>query len=286
MYLQLGLPSLDALVLENVYEVRQNFNLSSYVRYMLWVCAQVIVPFGIADGYVRKSKIQVAIFILFQLMFYLWTGNKTWFFSIFLILAIMIILSTKKKLDYIFIGLTILCAVGYYGKENIVGVQVSSFLNRRVLLDPAALKFSYYDYFIEKDHDKLYFASTVLGPVFSGLSNTSSDYTEDISVKYTDKPSNAVTGIYGGDIANWGWFAFLFVPILLYLLSYLAEKSKYRIGGDFTYLFLTYLFFSFNDQRIVSFLLDFQGIFLIWILYVMSRKRVKNSVTQPSRIIY
>lgn len=279
MYLQMGMPSLEALVLENVYEVRQNFNLSSYVRYMLWACAQVAVPFGIADGYVRKSKIQVVICILFQLMFYLWTGNKTWFFSIFLILAIMILIASKKKLDYFFIGLTVLCAVGYYGRENLVGVQVGSFLNRRVLLDPAALKFSYYDYFIVNSHDKVYFSSTVLGPLFRGLTKSSIDFPYDISDKYTDKASNAVTGIYGGDIANWGLLTFILVPVLLYMLADLAEKSKYKIGRNFTYLFLSYLFFSFNDQRIVIFFLDFQGLILFFILFEMTRnpqRHIKN----------
>lgn len=273
MFLQLGFPSLGALVLENVYDIRQNLHISNYVRYMLWVCAQVIVPFGIADGYVRKNKIQILLCILCQLMFYLWTGNKTWFFAIFLISAIMFLLFFKMKLDYFLVGVTVLCAFGYYGNENVIGMTVGSFLNRRVLLDPAALKFSYYDYFIVNSHEPVLFSSTVLGPVFRGICSSSNpDFPYDISNKYTDKASNAVTGIYGGDLANWSWFTFLIVPIALYFLAVSAEKTKYRIGSSFAYIFLTYLFFSFNDQRIVQFLLDFQGILLILILYIMSNK--------------
>lgn len=272
MYLQLGIPSLAALVLENVYDIRQDFSVSNYTRYMLFVCAQVIVPYGIADGYARKSRIQVIICIAVQLLFYLWAGSKTWFFSIFLLLAIMLLLPDRKKLDLFFVGLTLLCALGYHISDNRIGQTVGSLLNRRVLLDPAALKFSYYDYFLVKDNGRVYFASTLLGPVFKELSKAKSDYPEDISIKYTDKPSNAVTGIYGGDIANWGWLAFFFVPVFLYFLAVLAEKSKYRIGSAFTYLFLSYLFFAFNDHRIVSYFLDFQGAAFIIILYFISRR--------------
>lgn len=275
MYVQLGIPSMEALILENVYEIRQDLNITNYVRYLLFICAQVIVPFGIAEGYVQKNWIQIVICILFQLLFFLWTGNKTWFFSILLILAIMVLLLKKINLDYFFVGLAILCAIGYYGKDSIVGIQVGSLLNRRVLLDPAALKFSYYDYFIENNHDYIYFSSTILGPLISGLTKADGDYTQDISGQYTDKASNAITGIYGGDIANWGWFAFILVPIFLYVLASLAEKSKYRIGSNFTYLFLVYIFFLFNDHRIVSYFLDFQGIVCVIILYLMSKKRIQ-----------
>lgn len=275
MYHQLGIPSLAALVLENVYDIRQDFNVSNYTRYMLFVSAQVIVPFGIAEGYVRRNRIQIILCIVIQLLFYLWAGSKTWFFSIFLILAIMLLISRKKNLDYFFVGLALLCALGYHGRENIAWQQVASLLNRRVLLDPAALKFSYYDYFIVNDNRLVLFSSTILGPIFRGLFISQADYPEDISIKYTDKPSNAVTGIYGGDIANWGWLAFVLVPVFLYLLADLAEKSKYNIGNAFTCLFLSYLFFSFNDHRIVSYFLDFQGIVCVIILYLMSKKRIQ-----------
>lgn len=283
MYVQLGIPSLMALVLDDIYDLRQSFNITSYTNYILYVSTQVCIPFGIADGYIRKSRKQILLVILFQFVFFLWTGHKTWFFSIFLMFGIIVLLSLKKSLDFLFVALTGLCLLGYYGNDNlIINKSITSLINRRVLLDPAALKYNYYDYFVVKGHHPNLVAGTVLAPIFSGLAaEGEEDYTYIISDTYTDKSSNAGTGLYGGDIASVGVGVFLLVPLALLFLAYLTRKTESSMGYSFTLLFLVYIFFSFNDQRIIQYLLDIRGVFLVIILLSLSPKN-KISKTRLS----
>ena len=278
MYLQLGVPSLMALVLDDVYDLRQSFQISTYTSYILYVATQVCIPFGIADGYVRKSKTQIIVVILFQLVFFLWTGHKTWFFSIFLMLGIIFLLSIRKSLNYLFVALTLLCAIGYYGNDNmIIGNSVTSLINRRVLLDPAALKYNYYDYFVVKGHSPNLVAGTVLAPLLKGAASAAEDdYSYTISDIYTDKSSNAGTGLYGGDVASVGFLVFIIVPFALFFLAFLTKRTEEFVGKNFTLLMLIYIFFSFNDQRIIQYLLDIRGVFLVVTLYYLSSQQLKK----------
>lgn len=281
MYAQLGVPSLMALVLDNIYDLRQSFQISTYTSYILYVSTQVCIPFCIADGFVRKSKLQILLAMLFQFVFFLWTGHKTWFFSIFLMLGIIVIMKMKKSLDYLFVALTLLCIIGYYGKENLViNKSVTSLVNRRVLLDPAALKYNYYDYFVVKGHHPNLVAGTVLAPLFSGWAKEAEqEYSYTISDIYTDKSSNAGTGLYGGDVASVGLFVFVLVPLALLFLAYLTKRTEFSVGRNFTLLLLIYIFFSFNDQRIIQYLLDIRGVFLvIMLLYLSSQRNPKKSL--------
>lgn len=278
MYVQLGVPSLMALVLDEVYDLRQSFQISTYTNYILYVSTQVCIPFGIADGYIRKSKLQIFIIILIQLVFFLWTGHKTWFFSIFLMLGIILLITFKKSIDYLFVALALICVIGFsFGKsDSIVGKSVSSLINRRVLLDPAALKFSYFDYFVVKGHSPNFVSGTVLAPVFSNsASKADEEYTYKISEEYTDKSSNAGTGLYGGDTASVGGLVFIIVPLSLLLLAFLTKKTEYYMGSIFTLLMLIYIFFSFNDQRIIQYMLDIRGVYLFAILYMLSKPNKK-----------
>lgn len=285
MYVQLGTPSLMALVLDDIYDLRQSFQISSYTNYILYVSTQVCIPFGIADGYIRKSKKQILTIILFQFLFFLWTGHKTWFFSIFLMFGMIFLLSIRKSLDYLFVALTALCMLGYYGNDNlIINKSVTSLINRRVLLDPAALKFNYYDYFVVKGHHPNLVAGTVLAPIFSTTASESEeDYAYTISEIYTDKSSNAGTGLYGGDVASVGIFVFLLVPLSLVFLANITRKTEYAMGRNFTLLLLVYIFFSFNDQRIIQYLLDIRGVVLIAMLLFLSQYRQVRKITIPLR---
>lgn len=272
MYVSNGVPNINTVILENVYEVRGSYNTSSYLSYLLYVTAQVIIPLGIAISFTRKRYLLSFFYLLSQFCFFLWTGHKTWFFSIFLMLLLIIILRAKKGVNYLFIAVVALSLLAVIFYENIYGYGAFTLLNRRVLLDPAALRFFYYDYFLVKGHPIVGFSGTVLAPIFGSASPADLDYAYSIASIYTDTPSNAGTGIYGGDLANLGVLSFIIVPICLVFFSYLANITNRAMSSSFTILLFTYITFSFNDQRIFAYLLDFRGVFLILFVLLLSSK--------------
>lgn len=268
MYLGNGTPNLTTLILTNVYEVRENVNVSKYLSYLLFLTTQVLIPFGIAVGISNKKYILVIGCIIFQFCFFLWTGHKAWLFLIFLLLFLIAIIKLNKSLNSFFAIITLLCLLTCVFWENNVGKTLFSLINRRVMLDPAALKFFYYDYFVVKDNVTVGLGGTLLAPFLgSNLSPEISNYTYIISALYTDAPSNAGTGLYGGDVANFGILAFVFVPIALIFLAKLIDHANQFYGRTFVLTFFSYIVLSFNDQRIVAYFLDFRGLFLIYIVY-------------------
>ena len=279
MYASNGVPSLSTFVLDSVYEVRQTYVVSSYLSYLLFVTTQVLVPFGIADSFARKKPLELIFYLIVQSILFMWTGHKTWLFSVFLLLGIILIIRLKKNINILFLGVTALTSLGCFFFNNEIGFSVFTLLNRRVLLDPGALKFFYYDYFVVNNHQTIGVSGTLLAPfVNMNLSSNTMDYTYLISSKYTDAPSNAVTGLYGGDIANFGIWAFIFVPVFLVVFCKLVDVSQKRSGYYFTIIFFSYLAYAFNDQRIVAYFLDFRGVVLILFVAFYSTRMLNRKI--------
>lgn len=286
MYGTNGIPSLSTVLLDTVYEVRSNFSVSTYLTYLLFVTSLVLVPFGLADAYTRKKPVLLVFYFLTQIVLFLWTGNKAWLFSLLLFIGIIVILKLKKGFNLFFLGVCAITAVGCLTNQTDIGIGIFSLINRRVLLDPAALKFFYYDYFIVNDHSTIGFAGTLLAPIVNFLHPTGSlpDYAYTISSIYTDSPSNAVTGLYGGDFAHFGVFSFILVPIALVFFSFLVEVSNKRSGSMFTILLFSFLAYFFNDQKIVPYFLDFRGIILIFIVLLYSgASYYKNKIAPTAK---
>ena len=269
-----GLPTTTALSLDNVYLVRDNYISDKYLKYIVSIVTLIAVPYGIAEGYTKKSPLVVLFFISAQILLFLWTGNKTWLFSIMIISCVLFLLIFKIKTNFFFLGVvlgsflgSILCYNNAFS-ENII----FSMLNRRMLLDPAALKFFYFDYFIIKGHPIVGVSGTLLAPLFSFDSETLK-YAYDISVIYTGVSSNAGTGIYGGDIANIGIFSFVVTPLLLFFWFYLSKRHEDRSGFNHSLIMFVYLTYTLNDQRLFTLFLDLPGITLmiVGLLYKVAK---------------
>lgn len=276
MYQSNGIPQLTSVIFENVYEIRNSYNTSSYLSYLLYVTTQVIIPFSIALSIVRKKYILTVGCLLTQLCFFLWTGHKTWLFSILLILFMLITIKTKKPLNTLFVSVVFLTGLACLFHETVLGYTVFTLINRRVLLDPAALKFFYYQYFIVDGHPSVGVSGTLLAPIFGSANENDLDYAYTISAQYTDVASNAGTGLYGGDIANLGILTLIIVPICLVFLASIINLVNKSTSSVFALLLFTYLTFSFNDQRIFAYLLDFRGIVLITLVYFINKQRKQH----------
>lgn len=284
MYKYNGLPKLGTLNLNNVYVVRGSYQTTWFLSGLSSLTAMVIVPFGVAKAKLRNSKTQILFWWAVQFCLFLWTGNKTWLFSIFLLLGIMVIIERGYSPNIMFLGVTAFTLLPFIflGRGSWVYNYIFDYLNRRVLLDPAALKFFYYDYFIPEGNPIIGLSGTIFASFFPGLNEGSIlNYPFIISTQYTGITSNAGTGLYGGDMANLGIAAFAIVTLLLIFFSFLIEQANRQCGAEFTMLLFTYLSFSFNDQGIFSYFLDFQGILLAVIVMIYRLKQAVPGGLEP-----
>lgn len=263
MLLYNGLPSIVALNLNDVYSIRENYVSSKYVEYMLSICTTVLVPFGFAVGYILKKSRIVIFYSLAQMLFFLWTGNKIYLFSILLIGMTVWVLRKKCSLNYLFVGMLAISIVGCIFAMAEKGNEMNfifSVINRRGLLEPATLKFFYFDFFLIEHHKTVGFSGTVFAPLFNNSVDTS--YRYEISQNYTNIRSNANTGLFGGDIAQIGYFSFIGCLFLLLLLFLYIKKTKKMCGDSFALIFYIFIVYYLNDRSIFLYLLGFSGIVL------------------------
>lgn len=276
MYSANGLPGTVALNLYKVYEVRSSYQASKYLNYAIALVSTVIVPFGLADGYITRSVWKIVFYSIVQLMLFLWTGNKVFLFTLIIIGVAIIIYKYKLSLNLFFYGITFVVFGGNLSCifDSKIFSFVFSFVNRRMILDSATLKYFYFDYFIVKRNPILGFGGTILAPFLR--SGASSAYRYDLSYRYTGIESNANTGLYGGDLANLGMWAFIVVPILIIILFSLIERTERYCGSEFALLFFVYTVYYLNETCIFLYLLNFTGILLIMIVMFYRYKSGKT----------
>ena len=267
MFRNNGLPRLDTLFLDNVYSLRATYTTTKYLGYLTSLTTYVLVPFGVASSICKKKNGLVLFWFFVQFALFLWTGHKTWLFSIALLIGM--ILYTKHILseNLVFTAVTVLTLIGCLlaDSNNYAMTFVFSLFNRRVLLNAASLKFFYYDYYVVKSNALIGTSGTILAPFFP-QAEANANYATTISQLYTGITSNANTGIYGGDFANLGIMVFFITPLLLLFFAYLVRRSSEKCGRTFTVILFSYLAFSFNDQGIFQYFMDFKGVVLILLI--------------------
>lgn len=279
MYVSNGMPGTIALNLYKVYEVRNSYQASKYLNYAISLVSTVIVPFGMADGYATGSKGKFIFYTIVQLTLFLWTGNKVFLFSLIIIIGLLIIIRCRLTRNVFFYGITSITFLGNLSCifENEIFEFIFSLVNRRMLLDSATLKYFYYDYFVVHDQTVLGLGGTVLAPFWGKGLGT--EYRYDLSYYYTGMKSNANTGIFGGDFAQLGIFAFVVVPVLLIMLFYLIERVEHYCGSAFVLLFFVYTIYYLNETCIFLYLFNFTGILVCIISLFYRYKNCKNMGT-------
>ena len=154
-----GLPSLTALNLRDVYEVRQAFYLPRYLYYLYEFEAGFIIYFLIIVNMKRKNIKALIVFILIQFLFFLWKGDKSAIFGLITVIAVYLIsgkLQLNKMLCKLFFSFTSISLILFYTVSSLPFLL----LIRRMLIIPANLKFIYYDFFM--NHDYIGIVGTVL----------------------------------------------------------------------------------------------------------------------------
>lgn len=147
------LPSLMALNIYNVYKLRDanTFIISKYVNYILQWIIYVIIPYKLTKSLLKHRYEKTVIWSLVIVVLYLYTGYKSYLFSLPLII-VMCTWAKRKNFVYEFLvsfsGLYSMMVLGSIFNQFIW--KIYGLIGRRVLIVPANLKFKYFDFFFSK----------------------------------------------------------------------------------------------------------------------------------------
>ena len=172
-----GVPTLEALNLSRIYEIRSSYTLSKNGLRLFRVTSKTLIPFVLAVCFVKKKYGHIVLLLFMELLFFLWLGHKTVLFEIG-ILVIAYYISKRKNPAFFFswsmgVGCILMSVLEGQSLQNERGIGSLiywgySLLVRRVLFLPAYLKYCYYDFFVLKDNALEGVWGTFISPIMTG----------------------------------------------------------------------------------------------------------------------
>lgn len=264
-----GIPSLSALNILNVYEIRSNVTYPPLMNYLVFWQAKVINPFLITVAYLKRSKSFLIISISLQIFIYMITAHKSF---LFIPIAIIIICRILKKVDFfkfstaVAAGGSFIILIHHIISKSLL---LPSILIRRFLLVPAHIKFSYYDFFSNNPY--MYFSSGFFGHIF-GIT-----YPYDVNIAnligdiYYNSPDMWTnTGYLADAYANMGYFGMCMISVLFVIILKAIDSLSVKVGRELVVGLSLFSILALNDGAFLTTLLTGGFLFLIVILFLYS----------------
>lgn len=269
-----GLPNLKVLDLRNVYEVRDQFYLPKYFYYMYEFENGFIIYFLIVTSLFRKNYKNVFMFITFQVLLFLWKGDKS---AIFGVIAVVLLTMFLKQIDLeliinkIFLSIT---AISYLLFYAFTSLPFLLFI-RRMLIVPANLKYLYIEFFTT--HEKIGIVGTVLNAFiklpdpYNGM-----PYQNLISELYFNKKEMwSNTGFLIEGFAREGFLGVMVIACLMGFVLYIMKIGTDRLGKGFVLSISLIPFITLNDGYLFSsFIFGSIGL-LCLVCYFFDYKKIK-----------
>lgn len=285
-----GIPTLDVLHNDNIYQLREHNALinNRYLYYFVNFQAYSINPIFIAINYLNKHNIKVYIYIILQSFLFLWLGHKYMFYVLFTLYAVCLLSKYKQK-QKIVAYLLILFVFGVALARNFfignrsIQLLFSYFVNRALFV-PAVLKFNYYDFFIKMKNVSMGLWGTIIAPFLYAAGYRPPyhpvAYTKVIGDIYAPG-SNANTGLWAAEIAHFGLTGVFVTFFCLIVFIYVIKISEKRNGIRFTFIVSFTSVMGLNDAGIINILtispISFTLIFLS--IYTFKQESIKGKKT-------
>ena len=277
IYKKNGLPSLVALNIYKVYEIRRSgaFQVGKYANYLLEWVTKVIIPFLLAKSLCSKRWFCAGLLSGSLFVIYLYSGHKSYLFA--LPLVIVCTLWAKRKEFYKeifgvscsgFFVLVLLACFSPIAQSKFASIY--SLLGRRVMMVSANNKFVYYDFFSR--NPKLGLAGvfpTWLIYVPNYYANVS--YPNLISEIYYGKPDMySNTGFFAEGYMRFGHIGTVLIFILFAWVLLLMDKMQKRAGYVLTVGAFVYRVFMLTDNHLFDALVfgDWMLVIILMIFYV------------------
>ena len=230
-----GLPSLTALNLEEVYEVRESFYLPKLINYLYNFEITFILTFLIVLYIHKRSYIKLTLSIIALLVTYLYKGDKMTLLSLFLVVGVYFIFrlfEKHKKLDkldnYIAPALAIMIVFSILTYK--IYNMFYAVLVTRLLITPANLKFWHMNFFAH--NPKIGIVGTLLNAIIKFPDPYAEiPYQNLISGLYTGNyETYANTGFLSEGFARFGYIGLIILPIILGLIIYFINNKGLKKG--------------------------------------------------------
>lgn len=274
-----GFPSLRALNLLSVYDIRSNVKYPFLMNYLVGWQAKAINPLMIAIYYEKKNKRSMVIFVFLQLIIYLITANKTFIFIPVAIIFVMYIFRHRSIINIISYVGSIGCVALYAIYKTGISLIPASLFIRRFMFVPAQLKFFYYD-FISKN-ELLYFSEGILGKVFNTVYPYDIQFNNLIGKIYYSSTSMAAnTGYLGSGYANMGFVGMIIYAVLFSLILIIIDSLGKNLDKSMVTGIILFSILSLNDGDLLTALLTGGLLLLLMLLYLYAgfdNKSIKNN---------
>ncbi len=281
-----GEPSFAALDVFSVYALRKNntFSVGKLASFLLSTVATVFLPILAAFFALRKKCIISAIAFGGIFLLYLYTGHKTYLFSIPLVIAGIFFSYRKKPLFDFFVfllgGLSVLSLLAclFPGEKNVF-FRSYSLLIRRTLFVPAEVKFYHFDYF--SSHPKLLLYGVLprkINPLIPVHYSSGLIYTYDIGRIYANAPNmSADTGFLIEGYDRFGYIGFVLTAIILIILLLQIDEFQKKAGYSTAFSFFLYPIYSLAENQIIGNLFFGSWMFLLLLICFYREPDVKVS---------
>lgn len=280
LVLKNGAPKWSLLDTSTVYEYRTSgaLQLSKYMGYLLDWTTKVFLPFALAKTLTDRRYLPAAALGVLQILIYLYTGHKTFLFSVPFILLGSLWARRKNCYRELFLtgcaGFSILTLLANFTEPGSPWYYLFSVFVRRVMVLPAQLKFQYFDYFTS--HPKL----GIYGILPTWILKVPSyyedvGYTYDIAAIYYNKPEmNANTGFFAEGYMRFGCIGIILLPLLLALLLKQMDRFQDRAGYILTISIFIYPIQLLSDGHLLDSLVFDHWMFLTAILLFYQPRRM------------
>ena len=281
-----GRPSFAALDVFSVYDFRRNnsFSVGKLFGFILSAVVTVFLPILAAYFALKKQYFPSAIALGCIFVIYLYTGHKTYLFSVLLVIAGVFFSCRKKPLYSFFVfllgGFSALCLLACFSRSDTgVFFRLYSLFVRRTLFVPAEVKFYHFDYF--SSHPKLLLYGVlprIINPLFPSYYGSGLVYTYDIGRIYANAPNmSADTGFLIEGYDRFGYVGFVLTALILVLILKQLDAFQEKAGYSTAISFFLYPIYALSEQQVIGNLFFGPWLFLLLLILFYREPDVKIS---------
>jgi oligosaccharide repeat unit polymerase len=267
------------LDLTKVYDIRREYVAAEIpmIGYLVGVLAKIVNPTFFVLFLVKKKWVPAVLIIIFQLLLFSATGNRSYLFTLPIVLVLMWIVTRRNSFVYIGIGLAAVVFLGMLSYWLINDLNTISLLARRTLLVPAQISFFYYDFF--SSHELVLLSNSSLGFFIDYPYHLNPPHL--IAETYFNQPEmGANTGIWGDAYMNFGLLGLALWGILLAIILKLVDSCSRRVDLRIGVAVIAMVVINLTNSGLLTNILT-HGLWLALLLLYLLPKRdvIKEGIT-------
>ncbi len=259
--------NLSAFNFNEIYSIRAEQHINSFMKYLLVWQYRVINPVLLVTSLINKQKIRFLAVAFLQLILYLIYPHKEVIFSIGLIIISVFFsreeINFDKAITVLLIFISSLGAFLYnaFGYLVLFGLFPVRFLNL-----PAKIKFEHFDFFSK--NAKLYYSEGIIGK----LLNIGSPYDVSAGVLVNPRGGNSNTGFIAYAYDNFGFLGMILITVVFIIVLKLIDSLAINKHKNLIFALYIYPMIVLNDGDLLTMLLT-GGLWLLFLILFLYKNR-------------